>query len=805
VMAAATLIREFRLALRTLVRAPGYAAVAILTLALGIGATVAMFAVVNGVLLKPLPYASPDRLVRVYHASPEHGVRDGAVSPADFSDLRAASRTTDAMAAYWGGLYPLTGRGDPIEVHAAFVTEDFFDVLGVPVRHGRPLLADDLRAATPVAVISERLWRTRFDADPGVIGDRLELRDHSLTIVGVASAALRFPIPANDVWLPQTLITADSHGPQDDRGNRYLEVVARLAPGATLDAAQVELDGIAARLASDHPGSNRDWTGAEVRALRDVVIGNVDRTLLLMFAVVGFVLLIGCANLANLMLARASGRTREIAVRTALGASRRRIAGLFATEALVLALGGTAFGLAAAALAVEFCATLSAQTLPRVEELRIDGTVVGFAFAAALLTAALSGILPALRAAGLAPGAGMRGRNALGGERSRARGALVVVQVSLAVVLVVGATLMVRSFHALQSVDPGFDPSRVLTVTMSLNLPGDLDGPGPTAAYLQGRKEQLVEEISALPGVVAVGSVQRLPLAGAGEPMELARPDNATLTVRSDARFVSPGYFAAMGIPLRAGEVFAARPTGDMPPVLISEATARRLWPGDDPVGKTLKARFGEVVVAGVVGDVRQLELASAPEPAVYMAEFYAPRLSTNLVVRTAGNPLTIAGSVRAIVATTDPSQVIRTTMTLEQLLAETLARDRFFTSLFAAFGLLALVLAAVGIYGVLAYAVGQRQQEIGVRMALGASAADVLRLVIASGMTWVGAGVALGLLAAFALSRLMSGLLYGVTATDPATYVAVPLLLGTVALAAAWVPARRATRVDPMTVMRSE
>lgn len=803
-MAAATLVREFRFAFRNLIRAPGYAAVAVLTLALGIGATVAMFAVVNGVLLKPLPYASPDRLVRIYHASPEHGVRDGAVSPADFADLRAASRTTDAMAAYWGGLYPLTGRGDPIEVHATFVTEDFFDVLGVPVRHGRPLLAADLRAATPVAVISERLWRTRFDADPGVVGRPLELRDRSYTIVGVAAAALRFPNPANDVWLPQTLITADSHGPQDDRGNRYLEVVARLASGATFDAAQAELDGIAARLASDHPGSNRDWTGAEVRALRDVVIGNVDRTLLLMFAVVGFVLLIGCANLANLMLARASGRTREIAVRTALGASRRRIAGLFATEALVLALLGAAFGMVAAAVAIEFCAALSAQTLPRVEDLRIDGTVVGFAFAAALLTAALSGILPALRAAGLAPGAGLRGRNALGGERSRARGALVVVQVTLAVVLVVGATLMVRSFHALQSVDPGFDPSRVLTVTMSLNLPADLDDPGPTAAYLHGRKEQLVEEISALPGVVAVGSVQRLPLAGAGEPMELTRPDNATLTVRADARFVSPGYFVAMGIPLRAGEVFAARPTGTTP-VLISEATAQRLWPGDDAVGKTLRARFGEVVVAGVVGDVRQLELASTPEPAVYMPEFYAPRLSTNLVVRTTGNPMALAGPVHAIVASIDPSQVIRTTMTLEQLLAETLARDRFFTSLFAAFGVLALVLAAVGIYGVLAYAVGQRQQEIGVRMALGASAADVLRMVLASGMAWVGAGVALGLVTAFALSRLMSGLLYGVTTSDPATYVAVPALLGTVALAAAWVPARRATRVDPMTVMRSE
>jgi predicted permease len=796
---------EFRYAWRGLMRSPGYSAVALVTLALGIGATVAMFAVVNGILLKPLPYAEPDRLVRVHYASTEHSVRDGAVSPVDFADLREASRTTDAMAAYWGGLYPLIGRGDPVEVHATFVTEDFFDVLGVPVRYGRPLLAEDLHSAAPVAVISERLWRTRFDADPGVIGSRIELRDSSYTIVGVAAAALRYPVPANDVWLPQTLITADSHGPQDDRANRYLEVVARLAPGATLDAAQAELDGIAARLAADHPASNREWSGAEVQALRDVVVGGVDHTLLLMFAMVGFVLLIGCANLANLMLARAAGRTREIAVRTALGASRRRVVGQFAAEALLLASLGAAFGLATAAVAIELVATFSAQTLPRVEDLRVDGAVVLFAGALALVTALLFGSLPALRAAALMPSSALRGRNALGGERSRARGALVVAQVSVAVVLVVGAGLMVRSFNALQSVDPGFDPSRVLTVTMSLNLPADLEGPGPTTEYLLSRKEQLVAEISALPGVVAVGSVQRLPLQGSGEPMELTRPDDSSLAVRVDARFVSPGYFAAMGIPLRAGELFAAQPTGGPPPVLISETTAQRLWPGEPAVGKTMNARFADVIVTGVVGDVRQLELASAPQPAVYLPEVYAPRLSTNLVIRTAGDPMALAGPVRAIVMAADPGQVIRTTMTLEQLLAETIARDRFFTSLFAAFGLLALVLAAVGIYGVLAYAVGQRQQEIGVRMALGARAADVLRMVLGSGMTLVAAGVAIGLVAAFGLSRLMAGLLYGVEPSDPVTFAAVPVLLCLVALAAAYLPARRATRVDPMAVMRSE
>jgi predicted permease len=795
---------DIKYTLRTLLRTPGYSVVALLTLALGIGATIAMFTVVNGVLLTPLPYSSPDRLVRVYQTSGELGESAGAVSPVDFADWREASGTMESLAGYWSGVTTLLGRGDPVEVHATWATADFFDVLGVPVLHGRPLLADDSHATAPVAVVSERLWRTRFDGDPRVVGASLQLRDGTYTIVGVASGALRYPIPANDVWLPQSLITADSHGPQDDRANRYLEVIGRLTPGVTREAAEAEMVGIAGRLAADHGASNRAWDSAKVVPLREVVIGGVDRTLLLVFAVVGVVLLIGCANLANLMLARASGRAREIAVRSALGARRGRIVRQFAVEALALAFAGAALGLALAGVAVTMVTTLSAQTLPRVEDLQVDGTIILFACVVAIVTALLFGTLPALRAAALAPSASLRGRNALGGERSRARGALVVAQVTFAVVLVVGAGLMVRSFNALQSVDPGFDPSRVLTVTMSLNLPAELDGPGATTAYLRGRKERLVEEISGLPGVIAVGSVQRLPLQGAGEPMEFTRPDDASIAVRTDARFVSPGYFAAMGIPLRAGEIFAGRPTGT-PPVLISESTAARLWPGEDAVGKTLAARFGEVLVAGVVGDVRQLELASTPHPAVYMPEFYAQRLSTNLVVRTAGDPMAIAGPVRAIVMAADPTQVIRSTMTLEHLLAETLARDRFFMLLFAAFGVLALLLAAVGIYGVLAYAVGQRQQEIGVRMALGARAADVVRMVLASGMALVAAGIAVGLAAAFALSRLMAGLLYGVTTTDPVTFAAVPVLLCLVALAAAYFPARRATRVDPMTVMRSE
>jgi predicted permease len=798
------MVVEIGHAWRGLLRSPGYTAVALTTLALGLGATVAMFAVVNGILLKPLPYAAPDRLARIYQASAEHGVTDGAVSPADFRDWRAATRSFSGMAAYWNGIRTLTGRGEPAEVMTTYVTGEFFSVLGVPTLHGRPLLEADYAASAPVAVISERLWRTRFGASPTAIGATLDLRESSYTIVGVAAPALRFPTVTNDVWLPQSLITADSHGPQDDRENRYLEVIARLAPELAVETAQADLARIVTQLAREHPNSNLAWEGVRIVPLRDVVVGGVDRALLVAFAVVGFVLLIGCANLANLMLARATARSREVAVRTALGASRARIVRQFLAEALLVALGGAALGLVLATGAVEAVAALSADLLPRVEELRIDAGVIGFAFAVALFTAALSGVLPALRAASLVPAGALRGRNALDGERSHARSALVVVQVTLAVVLVIGAGLMVRSFHALQSVDPGFDPSRVLTVSMGLHLPADVDGPGSVTAYLQARKQALVEEIAALPGVVAVGSVQRLPLAGAGETLEFTRADAPGDPLRTDARFVNPEYFAAIGIPLRAGEVFEAEPGGTVP-VLLSENAARRLWPGGDAVGKTLQARFGEVVVVGVVGDVRQLELASAPQPAVYMPEVFAPRLNLNLVIRTIGDPMAIAGPVRTIVTSADPSQVVRSMMTLEALLADTLARDRFLTLLFGVFGVLALVLAAVGLYGVLAYAVGQRRQEIGVRMALGARAADVVRMVLATGMTLTAIGIVLGLAAAFALSRLMASLLYGVQPADPATFAAAPLLLAAVAIAAAWVPAQRATRVDPMTALKSE
>jgi predicted permease len=804
-------LQDVRFAFRALARAPGYTAIALLTLALGIGATAAIFTVVNGVLLRPLPYADADRLVRVYQASVEHGVDRAAASPLDYADWRERTRAFSGLAAYWSGTVTLLGRGEAAEIRASWVTGDFFGILGTPVQLGRPLGPEDQRQEAQVAVIGDGLWRSRFGADPAVIGSTLEVGGHTgtLTIVGVASPALRFPTATNDLWMPQSLITADSHGPQDDRRNRYLEVVGRLAVGATAALAQAELAGVTAALAAEHPASNAGWEAAAVVPLREVLVGDVDRALLVVLGVVAFVLLIGCANLANLMMARASGRGREIAIRAALGAGRWRIVRQLSTEALVLALIGGVMGLGLALWGVEAILAMSADTLPRAEDVRLDLRVVGFGLAISLFTALLFGLLPALRVVRDRPQEDLRGgRGAVGAGGGRLRGALVVAQVTLAVLLVVGAGLMVRSFSALRAVDPGFDPHRVLTVSMSLNTPPSLEGTAGEAGYITSRKEELEERISALPGVRSVGVVHRLPLAGAGEPFEFTRTDHPAgeTTLRMDARFVSRGYFAAMGVPLRAGELFDDEPAGEYPPIVLSEAAARRLWPEGDAVGRLVQAFWGgDALVVAVVGDVRQMELASEPEPAVYLPQAIAPRSFTNLVVRTEGDPLPLARTIRAIILEGDPNQPIRSIMTLGEILSESLARDRFFTLLFGIFGALALLLAAIGIYGVLAYSVGQRTREFGVRMALGARAADVLRMVIASGLGLVATGIVLGLLAAFALARLMAGLLYGVTTTDPVTFAAVPVLLAAVALLASYIPARRATRVDPMRALRSE
>ena len=799
--------QDVHYALRLLRRAPGFTTVALLTLALGIGATTTMFSIVNGVLLRPLPYPDADRLVRVYLANPEQGVADGMVSPPDFEEWRTQSRSIAAMAAYQAMSTILTGRGDPEEIETTFVAGDFFDVLRTTAHIGRPLVEQDMRQALPHAVISERLWTVRFGRDEGVLGSALLLWGRAYTIVGVMPTDFRYPTPGTDVWAPRSVLSEMEIGPRN-RNQRVLEIVARLTPGVTVAQAQSELNAITGRLATEFPETNTGWNTATVLSLRNTIVGDVDRALMIVLVMVGVTLLIGCVNLANLMLARGPARAGEIAIRTALGAGRLRIVRQILTESVVLAFLGGAIGIALSFWGVQAILALSADTLPRVEDVRVDARVMAFGVLLAVVTGALFGLLPALRAARAEPQQHLRsGRGSVGGGH-RLRNALVVAEVSLAIVLVIGAGLMTRSFLALRNVEPGFDPERVLAVSMMINISGATDVVG----HIVGQRRAFIERLAALPGVVDVGAVNSLPLQGGiWEWFEFTRADGTAMPdgsqLRADRSYVDGGYLRAMGIPLLRGEPLPRDRSqvakGAPLPFLINETGARRFWPNEEAVGQLVHAPWGQGVVAGVVGDVRHLGLAQEPTPAVYFPHYVGPRVVTTLVARTQGDPIALAGAVRQAIRDIDPNQPIRSISPLSVVMSESIDRDRFFTVVFVVFGGLALVLAAIGVYGVLAYSVGQRTQEIGVRMAMGARGTDILQMVLRGGMRLVLAGVGLGAGIALLLTRVLSSQLYGVSATDPVTFIAAPAGLVVVALVACYVPARRAVRIQPVTALR--
>jgi predicted permease len=800
-------MQDLRYTLRSLWRTPGFTVVALLTLMLGLGANTAMFSIVNGILLEPLPYGDPDRLVSLHQANPKQGVRYGRVSLPDFEDW-GQSGAFEPMAAYDVIPQVLTGQGEPIEMQAAYVTANFFAVLDVPAQRGRVLNPNDHTQAARHVVISDRLWRTRLSADPGVLGRPILLRGEPYTVVGITPASFRYPTPDTDAWIPESVLGLQAIGPRV-RDNRIFEGIARLKPGRSLAQAQADLNAVAARLATQHPESNAEWNATSVVPLRTAIVGDVNTALLVMLSVVGFILLIACANLANLLLARGAGRAREIAIRTALGAGRMRIVRQLLTENIVLALFGGVLALLLTFWGVRAVLALSADTLPRVETVRIDARVIGFGLLLSIVTGLLFGLVPAMRVVLAGPQRDLRSGRGTVGHGHTVRNALVAAEVAMAVALVIGAGLMARSFLTLRSINPGFNPEQVLTVSLQLNLTGVPES--GLAQHIFRRRQEIIDRVSTLPGVVHVGMINNFPLRDERNVFAYARTDGRGPAdgspLRADTRYINPDYIKAMGIALKRGEPLPPQRTKGAPaPMLLSESAARRFFPGEEAVGQPMKASWGtSLLVVGVVADVRQSGLDEEPMPSVYLLQSTAPRLMATVVVRTQGDPLALAGPVRQVIRELDPNQPIRSVSTLRGVMSESVARDRFFTLLFGMFGGLALVLAAVGVYGVVAYAVGQRTKEIGMRIALGARSADVLRMVVKEGMMPVLVGIVIGGAASLLLTRALQTQLYGISTKDPVAFLIAPAVLLTAALLACYIPARRATRIDPMMALRNE
>ena len=792
------LIRDVRFALRYLRKDPAFTAVAVLTLALGIGANSAIFSAVNALLLQPMPVKEPARLVVVRDV--QAGAGEAPASYPEYLDWKERGRIFQQLGAYFSTTFPLTGAGEPEQLSALRMTSGMLSLLGL-----RPPLGRDFRPeeenpeAERVALISRGLWRRRFGASPEVIGRKILLGGDPFSVVGILPDA--FPFGGH----PDVVIPLRVKAEWAVRGLHFITVVGRLRSGPDLAAARAEVEGVAKALNSE--GVTRH--GIAVTPIQDYFVSDSRPALLILLVAVGMVLLIACANTANLLLARGAGRRKEIAIRMAIGASRARLLRQFLTEAVLLASMGGCLGLGIAAWGVDFLVA-SAPALPRFDEIRIDGWVLGFTALLSLLTGLLFGLAPALQAGSADQSDNLKegGRAGGGAPRQRLRTLLVMGEVAVSLVLLIGTGLLVRSFLRAIHDDRGFDGSRVLTATLALP-----NAPYPDAGKQTAFYTQLLEKVSALPGVEAAGVVSHLPLGGDNTNSGLliegkTFPDNEPPL--ADDRLVSPDYFRAMGIPILKGRGFTERDDASAPQVaLINETLARKFFPGENPIGKRIGMNWkseGWQEVIGVVGDVRHDGLDLPLFPTVYVPYRQAIDPGMVLVVRAKNHdPLQLAGAVRAQVHAIDPNQPISSLRTMDEVASASVAPRRFSTVLLGAFAGLALFLASLGIYGVIAYSVTQRTHEIGIRMALGARRADVLRLVIGQGLRPVGLGLLAGLLTAVPLTRLLSGLLFGVGATDPWTFAGIPLLLASVGLLACYFPARRAARVDPLTALRHE
>jgi len=807
-----TLLQDLRFGLRTLRKNPGFAAVALVTLALGIGANTAIFSVVDAVLLKPLPFPEPDRIVACFQTRPSEGILSNGVSYLNYEDWAGRARSFEAIGAIRLHDFTLTGRGEPALVVAATVTSSAFSVFQPHPMIGRALGSpDDAPGAPPVAVLGEHLWRERFGADPLVVGQTVALDERLFTVVGVLPAAFQTPpsSPPAELWTPlsQDPVFGDL---RQRRAGHYLTIVGRLGRGVPIRRAEAELATIQEGLAKQYPKENEGW-GVRLVPLAESLVGGVRTALLILLGAVSLVFLIACANVANLLLARSSARAREVAVRTALGAGRSRLIRQLLTECLVLGAAGGALGLGLAFASMRALRAWLPADLPRAADVALDARVLAFSVAASLVAAVVFGLAPAFQASSANLSGGLREGSLSAGEtggKKRLRDALIVAETALSFILLVGAGLLGRSFVRLQDVGLGFRPQHVLTAGLSL----------PRAQYAKPEQwiafyTRLVERLQAQPGVESAAAALPLPLYGGGLNFQFQIEGRAPVKpgeeLSANYTAVTPGYFHAMGIALRDGRFLTESDAASAPKVcLISSTFAKRYFPGESPIGRSLVFGFSESAprqIVGVVGDVRRDGLGVISRPEMYVPFVQDPWWASYLAIRTAGDPMQLASVVRREVRALAPTLPVDGVQPMTQIVYDSVAQPRFRTTLLGLFGAAALLLAVIGIYGVISFNVGRRTREVGIRMALGAGRGDVMLLILKQGLALSGIGLAAGLAGAIVLTRYLSSVLFDVAPIDPATYASVGLLLLAAGVLACLVPARRAMRLDPVEALRQE
>lgn len=806
-----TLFQDLRYGTRILLKQPAFTLVAVVTLALGIGANTAIFSLVNSILLRPLPFRDPDNVVRLIQASPKLGLDTWGVSQADFAAYREQNRSLESIALFNNSAINLTGDGEPERLPMSSVTADFFKVLGVNPVLGRTFVeGEDAEGKNLVCVVSHRFWQRRFAGDPNIVGKKLNLNNIPTQVVGVMPADFKFPRLEVDLWIPMPLDVKRT-------APYFFVVIGRMKPGVQVAQVQSDTTGILQNFGWQHP-NNAEFVGLQegngprtiVKPIKEVMLGNTEKPLLVLLAAVAFVLLIACANVANLLLARATSRTREIAVRVSLGASPRRVARQLLTESVLLSFVGAVFGVGLAALGIGMLDKMPIKGIVRMEEVNLSWTVLGFTAALTVLTGLLFGFMPALRAYAMGIATGMReGARGTVAHR-RLNSALVAVQFALSLVLLIGAGLLLKSFQRLESVDLGFNAEN--TLTMVATLPRTkYDNEEKALNFYTGALERLQNS----PGIRQVGLTTNLPFGDGGEVdgfivegQEPAEGANVTQIEQAELGSITPGTFQTLGIPLLQGRDFQSSDHAKSIPVaIIDETLSRRYWPANDAVGKRIQTSGNRVwlTIVGVVGGIKHNSLSEEKELHIYFPLLQNPEPRATFVVRTDGPPNAATGTFRAAIRQVDPDMPLYLVRSMTEIISETLSTQRLTNILLTAFAAIALLLAAVGIYSTMSVYVGSRTKEFGIRLALGAQPSALRRAVMRQGLLLTAAGVVVGVAGAFALTRTIKSLLFEVSTTDPFVFTAIPALLVVVSLFACYTPARRATKVDPLVALRDE